>query len=315
MAWRRRATATIPVSYWGRYAPLAVRYGSLRKLLNAVRAWIHYLAGSQRVGSRPCFLKVEISRKCDVNCRYCTVPKDDRFFPWDRYRDLIDALAADLFGVSLYDIGEPLTHPDVLRYIRYAHERRVGTVISTSLSVRRPESFWEQLVCSGLDRMIVAVDGVTADVYRQYRRNGNFALVMDNLQTVLQLRRRHKSPLHIEWQMLDLPWNRRQQDIAGYTARRMGCDSFRIIPESVRRRSRYARQPVQRKRNCLLPFVVFIVDAYGRVRPCYKIYSADQYVGDLNVQSLQAVWNGDAIGRIRDKRLIRERPGCRTCRE
>ena len=32
----------------------------------------------------PAFLKVEISRKCTVHCKYCYFPKADVFFPFER---------------------------------------------------------------------------------------------------------------------------------------------------------------------------------------------------------------------------------------
>lgn len=273
----------------------------------------------------PSFLKVEISRKCPIDCRYCAGKWDDRFhqltraddvfYSLARYKELIDRLKDYLFLVSLYDIGEPLQNPDALEYIRYAHDSHIGTVVSTSLSMDRPDAFWKGLVTSGLDRLIVAIDGVSPEVYNQYRTNGDLALVMSNLRQVLLHRAQTGGSLLVEWQMLDLPWNKPEQQCARSIAIDMGCDEFSLIPEAMVPRSKYRSENCIRSRKCLLPFIVFQVNAFNQVRPCYKIYDVPMAVGDLSKESFEDIWNGTEMARVRLKRQIRQRPGCMTCQE
>ncbi len=304
-----------PRSYWRRHLRSLLRYGTARKWANLARAYGHYLRGSARISTLPCFLKVEISRKCSVHCRYCYSKKEELFYPFDRYRKLIDGLKDYLLNVSLYEVGEPLENERVLEYIRYAHASRIGTVVSSSLSLARPAAFWRDLVCSGLDRLIVAIDGISQPVYQQYRTCGNLRLALANLHRLLRYRDECGSNMIVEWQMLDLPWNACEQAAAGELAKRMGCDEFRLIPEAVLPRQRYEREGVIRQRNCLLPYLVFIVNAYNQVQPCYKPDCRTGMLGSLSEASFAQVWNGDEAASIRDKRRIRRRPGCRTCQE
>jgi len=59
--------------------------------------------------------------------------------------------------------------------------------------------------------MIVSVDGITMKVYNQYRTHGDLNLVLSNHKKIQEYREKHKNNLVIEWQMIDLPWNKHEQ--------------------------------------------------------------------------------------------------------
>jgi MoaA/NifB/PqqE/SkfB family radical SAM enzyme len=305
----------IPLTYWSRHLKIALRYGDRKKIFNLGKAFLHYIKGSPKIPTMPAFLKVEISRSCSVQCRYCFEKKEDIFYPFLLYKNLIDKLKDYIFEVSLYDIGEPLLNENILDYIKYAHSQRVGTIISTSLSVQKPDNFWENLVLSGLDYMVISIDGISKKVYNQYRTCGDLDLVLSNLKKIQEYRVKNKNNLFIEWQMIDLPWNKHEQNLAKDFAKELGCDTFRIIAEVTYKRIRYENQIYFRKKNCLLPFIIFIVNAYNQVRPCYKIYGGNPMIGDLNYNTFEEIWNGEKIAEIRDKWKIRNREYCSICRE
>ena len=58
----------------------------------------------------------------------------------------------------------------------------------------------EAVVRSGLDTMIVSLDGVTQDVYEQYRVAGRLDRVLDNLRLLVETKRRLgvETP-YLEW--------------------------------------------------------------------------------------------------------------------
>ena len=304
-----------PISYWQRHLGSFFRYGTLRKYTNLAQAYLAYLVGQVRISSRPAFLRVEICRYCEVNCLYCYPAKAQLLYPLEAYQRLIDQFKDTIFSVSLYDIGEPLHNPQVLDYIRYAHQNRVGTVLSSSLSLWREDGFWKDLAYSGLDYLIVAIDGVTAAVYNQYRRNGNLDLVLDNLKKLLGYRDESGARLVVEWQMIDFPWNRSEQKQAAAMAYQMGCDRFRIIAEATQPRKTYDKEDSFRTRNCLLPYILFFVTSNNEVRLCYKIYHHDMTIGNLSNDTYAGIWNGREIARVRDRMQIGQRPGCQKCRE
>lgn len=304
-----------PLSYWQRHIRNFIKYGTPRKYFNLARAYWAYLRGSTKISSMPVFLRVEISRYCEINCLYCYAAKKELMYPVEGYKKLVDQFKDYVFSVSLYDIGEPLHHPQAIECIRYAHQNRVGTTVSSSLSFERSDEYWRDLVTSGLDYLIVAIDGVTPEVYNQYRTNGKLDLVMANLKKILALKKETGSRMFIEWQMVDFTWNRGEQSAAREMAKQLGCDRFQIIAEATQPRRRYDSENVLRDHNCLLPYILFFVMANNRVRLCYKIYTHDMSIGSLGDHSFEEIWNGSEIARVRDRNQICNREGCKTCRE
>ena len=304
----------IPLAFWSRHLIIALRYGTPIKFANLARSYWHYVKGSPQIPTKPSFLKVEISRCCYVKCLGCLEKKQEIFYPFLLYKALIDKLKEYLFEVSLYDIGEPLHSKDIINYIKYAHLHGIGTIISTSLSLCKPEEFWKDLVLSGLDRLVVSIDGISKEVYNTYRTCGDLSLVLSNLSKIQSYRAQYKNSMFIEWQMIDLPWNKHEQRAARRLAQELGCESFRLIADSSQR-LKYEQENAPRRRNCLLPFIILIVNAFNQVRPCYKIYGGNPILGDLGLSTFEEIWNGEEIARIRDKSKIKEREYCRTCRE
>lgn len=302
-----------------RHFRTVVRYGSIHKFRNLLSAYIAFIRGKTQVTSMPAFLKVEISRKCHINCLYCSPPKDNTFYPLDLYKSIIDQLKNSIFLVSLYDIGEPLLNYQVSEYIRYAEERRIGTVISSTLSLKRDDSFWGSLVASGLNHLIVAIDGITPAVYNRYRCNGQLDLALSNLRKILAIKKETSANLYVEWQMIDFPWNRHEQAEAKRMAYELGCNCFRIIPDCsvphYGRQSDDVRVPQTRNRSCLLPYILLFISAHGNVQLCYKVYHHDMCIGRLTDNWVHEVWNGSEIARVRDPMQIRFREGCKSCTE
>ncbi|GIT44721.1 MAG: hypothetical protein Ct9H300mP11_26570 [Chloroflexota bacterium] len=62
-------------------------------------------------------------------------------------------------------LGEPFLNRRIHEYIEYAHNKNIATIISSNLNKPLTPKIAEQVIKSGLDVMIVSLDGVTQDVY------------------------------------------------------------------------------------------------------------------------------------------------------
>lgn len=305
----------LPLAIWQRFPLFIIKYATPKKLMNFIHAYFNYLAGTKSIKNMPVFYKVEISRNCKVDCRYCFDKRMEVYYPLEDYKSHIDKFKDYIFLVSLYDIGEPLLNDNAIEYIRYASQNNIGSVISTSLSVEKDDKYWEDLINSGLTKIIVAIDGITQKVYNTYRRNGNFELVMKNFATILALKKKLNSKINIEWQMIDFEWNRGEQKEAAKMAKELGCNIFRIIRETKIPRSKYKKSGYIRQKRCLLSYLIFIVTADKTVRPCFKIYDEPVEVGSLNYNTFDEIWNNEEMLKIRNDKEISSRLGCKTCKE
>jgi radical SAM protein with 4Fe4S-binding SPASM domain len=103
------------------------------------------------------------------------------------YKDLIDELKDSLVGISFFFQGEPLFHKELSQMIAYAHNNQIYTYTSTNGTLIN-DQIARQLVESGLDKLIVSIDGATQTTYSAYRVGGDFQKVIDGVEKVLKWR-------------------------------------------------------------------------------------------------------------------------------
>jgi uncharacterized Fe-S cluster-containing radical SAM superfamily enzyme len=80
---------------------------------------------------------------------------------------LIGMVRHSVVLVRLDGNGEPLLHPPICEVIERFKAAGMGVVMSSHFNTA-PREGMDRLVCSGLDRRIVAVDGATEEVYERY---------------------------------------------------------------------------------------------------------------------------------------------------
>ena len=208
------------------------------KVLNLLLAKYHLLARSSTVLSRPFGLVVDPSNVCNLGCPGCVHSqhvKELKIFDWGKGMLSEDRLAALLKRYGPYAIhttfcnyGEPLINPGTPDYIRLAKTYQMGTMVSTSLSLERFDA--DAYVESGLDFMVVSIDGATQPVYEKFRRKGNLALVYSNLRKLVSAKQRlSRSTPVIAWHYLAFEHNVCEIPLALETARGLGVNQFTIV--------------------------------------------------------------------------------------
>ena len=81
----------------------------------------------------------------------------------------IDQLKDTLTYLTFYFQGEPYLNPDFLNMVNYASKKGMYTATSTNAHYLTDDNA-RKTVESGLDRLIISIDGTTQDVYQQYVR-------------------------------------------------------------------------------------------------------------------------------------------------
>ena len=105
--------------------------------------------------------------------------------------------------VELFKTGEPFLNTDIFAMTRYACDRNIEVMISTNFSFSKPDEFFENIVISGLERLIISLDGASQESYSQNRRGGNYDLVVSNIRKLIDTKKRlHSSKPKIVWQFL-----------------------------------------------------------------------------------------------------------------
>jgi MoaA/NifB/PqqE/SkfB family radical SAM enzyme len=167
-----------------------------RRAWNLLRLGLSYaLSVSLR---RPVFfgmpfaLTVEPTNLCNLRCPECpsgagTLNRPLGSMSLDRFRGIIDSVHRDTWYLQLFFQGEPFLNRDLLAMIRLARARRMYVSLSTNAHFITRDNA-AGLLATGVDRLIVSLDGVTEESYRTYRVGGSFAKVRDALDTLRDAR-------------------------------------------------------------------------------------------------------------------------------
>lgn len=153
--------------------------------------------------------------------------ESNKIMALEEYRSIIDKIHKCLILVILYDEGEPLLHKDIFKMVRYNSQFNISSSISTNFSFPFPEERVKDILSCGLDRLIVAVDGDTQEIYAKYRKGGDVGLVKENVsRLVVERNKRGLKKPAIEIQYLDFGYNSHQVKAVKRFSQNVGADFF-----------------------------------------------------------------------------------------
>ena len=115
---------------------------------------------------------------------------------------MIDQVWRETFYLTFYFQGEPYINPKFLDMVKYASDRKMYTATSTNAHFLTPKNALKT-VESGLDRLIISVDGTTQETYENYRIGGTLSRVLEGTKNIVNAKKAAKSPTpHIIFQFL-----------------------------------------------------------------------------------------------------------------
>jgi len=152
----------------------------------------------------------------------------------DIYNRILDNIARKLFVCCYFSTGEPLLNTQFGSLLRTTSKHSIFSLISTNLSIRLNADRIDDILTSGLGLIVASIDGATPETYSQYRRGGDFNLVLENVAALVARKRELgiQYPL-IEWRFLVFRHNQHEIDEARAMASRLGVDLLEFWPGSA----------------------------------------------------------------------------------
>jgi radical SAM protein with 4Fe4S-binding SPASM domain len=147
------------------------------------------------------FITIEVSLLCNYKCQMCIhgwagdAPKPNRpkFMEKHNFFQVIDALSPYSHIIFMTGWGETFLHPDIYEMIAYASKNGIivkGDTNGSHIDVQK-------LLDSRMYEIQFSMDGFSQASYEQYRKNGNFKRVIDNIIALSDEARKDKSDIHI----------------------------------------------------------------------------------------------------------------------
>ncbi len=295
-------------------------------LVDLARVYAAYvLCRRSRLDYPPFRFWIEPTDACNLRCVMCPREHDrtgGRFMDMELFRSLLRMISPFVRDAALHHRGEPLLHPEICGMLREASAVCYTKLHTNGMLLDKNTA--EALVASGLDSLTFSFDGISPEFYESVRRGGDYATVMKNIETFLDVRRSmssRKPYVHVEViRMEDHPlFDMEKVKSFRRTLRRMGVDGFELhrlhnwggLLES----SSYDRRPPVGGGRCLFPWFSMVVLADGTVTACPQDYAPAYPVGDIGKQGIMEIWNGERMIALREALLSGRLDGfpCEHC--
>ncbi len=309
----------MPAIHWNDSMNLLSKL-TARRAWNATRVLASYYVS--KITKRPVqwgypiSVSIEPTTSCNLRCPEC--PSGLRAFSRptgmlqkDFFRESIDQLSKELMYLVFYFQGEPYLNPDFLDMVKYASSKKIYTATSTNAHYLNDVNA-KRTIESGLDRLIISIDGTTQDVYQQYRRGGNLSKVIEGARNVVKWKRElnSKTPFII-FQFLVVKPNEHQIEDVKKLAVEVGVDDVwfktaqvydytndpnNLIP-SLNKYSRYKKTENGNAfkgnldNHCWRLWHDPVITWDGTVVPCCFDKDAQHKLGSLKDRSFKEIWN------------------------
>jgi radical SAM protein with 4Fe4S-binding SPASM domain len=310
---------------------------SIIKPVNLFKAGYSYLkstaTGKADIKGMPVSVSAELTNNCNLSCPHCpsgsgNMKRKRGFMDPELFRRVMTELKPYLYNVNLYFQGEPMLHPLFFSFIQSCN--RVNSTVSTNGHFLSEENS-DKLVRSGLNKLIVSIDGMDQESYSAYRVNGSLKRVIEGLKNVSNAKKKSNSSLKLEIQFLVSRFNEKQipqmQQLAKMVRSSLSLKSMQIYDNekieswlpSDKKFRRYIRREGSYVINNSMPdrctrlWFNPVITWDGKVVPCCFDKDAEYVMGDLNQDSFRDIWEGPKY-RIFRKSILTGRHMIEMCR-
>lgn len=290
----------------------------------------------------PVSVAIEPTTSCNLRCPECpsglrdftrpTGMLDEKFF-----RETIDQLASHIFYLTFYFQGEPFLNPKFLDMVKYGASKKIFTSTSTNAHYF-DDAVAKQTVESGLDRLIISIDGTTQETYSSYRIGGELEKVIDGTKKIIRWKKELRSATpQVIFQFLVVKPNEHQVKDVQQLANDLGVDEVllktaqiydyenghELIPDQEKY-SRYKKIKSGKwviknelENHCWKMWSSNVITWDGSVVPCCFDKDAKHKLGSLKNNSFEKIWFSEEYNRFRAS-VMRSRSEidiCKNCSE
>lgn len=290
----------------------------------------------------PFSLSIEPTTACNLGCPECPSGLKQFTRPTGKldlelHQRMLNQVDKSVFYINYYFQGEPFLHPQFLELIRQAKKHRIYTATSTNAHFIDQKKA-EEIIDSGLDRLIISIDGLTQETYENYRVHGNLAKVIEATKFLVEAKRNKSSATpHLIFQFLAVKPNEHEIPAVHTLGKELGVDEVRIktaqlydykhgnplMPENEQY-ARYKKNPdgtyslkYKTGDHCWRMWSGSVLTWDGKVVPCCFDKDAQHVLGSIDKTDFTTVWKSEAYSNFRKSVLTgrNQIDICKNCSE
>lgn len=299
-----------------------------------LRTYVHW--------GNPESLSVEPTNMCNLKCPECpsgnnTMTRSRLFLSESDFKNSISQLSDYIVHLQLFFQGEPFLHPKIYDFISFATQKGIYTSTSTNGQFLTTDNC-NKIVESGLQRIVISVDGTTQGVFEKYRKGGSLDLVTSGIGNLVVSKKRLKSKTpYIIMQFVVFKTNEHQVTDVKNLAKALKVDALQIKTAQIynfengnplipinKKYSRYHKNidntySLKREKNfkCQRIWNGFVISAENNLLPCCFDKNGDYKFNEQKDENIKSSWSGKELKEFRLKvwNNYNEIDMCKNCSE
>lgn len=307
-----------------------IKYLSTSRLWNVVKSRSDSSLKSNRLAGYPVFLIVEPSNFCNLRCPLCPtgqrLPAKRGKMSMQTFKRIIDQMHTYAWHLNLYYLGEPLLCDDLPLMITYARRHKMRVSVSSNLNLLN-EEMADRLIDTGLEHLVVSLDGVTQETYGIYRIGGDCDTVVRNI-IMLNERKKRKASHYPRIEIQFVVFKHNEHEIPGIKelAARLGvglyfregtlggkgqspplAKDYKLAEQWLSSNKEFhqdydyfKRQPNIQKGYCGYLWKIATINWDGSVFPCCWVFESEHKFGNITEQGFKEIWNNELFRSSRD---------------
>lgn len=285
----------------------------------------------------PVSASIEATTNCNLHCPECPsglkkFSRQTGTINLKSFKNCIDPLSKNLAYLMIYFQGEPYLNKDFFELVNYAKSKRIYTATSTNGHFLDDENA-RKTIESGIDRLIISLDGPNEESYTAYRVGGDFNKVIDRIKNVVKWKKKlNSNKPYIILQCLILKSNEHLINEITQLSKQLEVDKLELktaqfynfkngnpLMPTIPEYSRYIQNTdgtyslkKKIKNHCLRMWQSVVISWDGKVVPCCFDKDAQHQLGDLNKSTFKEIWTGNNYKAFR-KEVLTNRKNIDSC--
>lgn len=289
----------------------------------------------------PSEIQIEPTIRCNLNCIMCDYRarrRQARDMSLETFKRIVDQFP-ELKKVHLHGIGESLLNKNFFAMVNYLKEKGGYVCFNDNMTLVN-ESVAEDIITLNIDELRVSLDADNAASYEQIRKKDMFNIVLNNIRTLVEAKKRLKSKYPV-LKIVIVALKNNLKEIPGIVslAFKLGINEivvqnmqswgrfevkkneeprYSLLFEDLKKIKIFFNKAKERaksrgikitlplfensKLTCTWPWTSCFITTEGFLTPCCNCPDPNLFnLGNLLENNIKSIWNGDKYAKFREQ--------------
>ncbi|UCE39116.1 MAG: radical SAM protein [Thermoplasmata archaeon] len=279
--------------------------------------WLFSLNGA------PVSLGIEVTNSCNLRCLMChreVMTREVGFMDFDLFKEC--ARQGIEMGVKMivpFNYGESLLHPKLVDMVEYVKSLSKYTLVKVNTNgMLMTGEYAKALVNAGIDEITFSLEGCTKESHEEIAIGSKYERVLANLMNLIDMKKGNEKPqirvcmVRMEETASALKqFTRRWQPLVDAITIHDVNTGYGTLKDR-----RVEKRPLERRVPCRELWLKLQTLWNGDVTVCCVDYDGILKIGNIQNETLNELWFGSIINRLREihrNREFEKIPICNRC--